>query len=71
VIQVFEHRHQVPQVAPEAIQPPTHQDIKASALGILQQFIESGSLVLCTADARIDVFHRLPPTSLTIAAKLQ
>jgi hypothetical protein len=42
MIQVFEHRHEVPQVAPESIQSPAHEHVEASPLGVLQQASRAG-----------------------------
>jgi hypothetical protein len=71
MIQLFEHRHQVAQVASQSIQPPAHEHIKASTLGIREQRIEGRSSILRTADAGIDVFSCPPPASLAVAPKLQ
>ena len=63
MLEVFEHRHEMPQVASEAIQPPAHEHVEASTLGVFQQGIEGRSSVLRTADASIYVFNSLPATS--------
>jgi hypothetical protein len=44
---------QAPEVAPEPIQSPAHEHIKLPSLGILQQRIEGGPLVLRAADAPV------------------
>ena len=45
-LQVIEQRHQVPEVAPEAVQAPDHQDIEAPEPSIPQEGIQSGSASL-------------------------
>jgi hypothetical protein len=70
VIQVFQHRHQMAQVASKSIQSPAHKNVKATTLRIRQQRIEGRASVLRAADARINVFGCLPPASLAITTKL-
>ena len=69
-LQVFEHRHEVPQVASEPVQTPAHQHVESSALGILQEGIESRTLVLRAADATVNVFGGRPAACLAVAPKL-
>lgn len=71
MLEVFEHGHEVPEVASESIQTPADQHVEASALGVPEQAIEGGSPVLRTTDARIDVFGAGPATSLAVTPKLQ
>ena len=67
VLQVFEHRHEMPQVASEPVQPPAHQHVESSALGVLQQGIESRTLVLRATDATVNVFDSGPAACLAVA----
>jgi len=47
MIQVFQHRDQVSQVASSSIQMPAHQHVEPSSLRVLQQAIESRAAILC------------------------
>ena len=69
MIQIFEHGHKVTEVASESIEPPTDQNIEASALGVLQERIESRTLVLRTADASVHELGAGPATSLAVTPK--
>src|ERR1700752_790972 len=63
MMQVFEHGHKVPEVTSESVQTPAHQHIEASALGILQECVEGGPLVLRTDDAAVYELGAGPATS--------
>ena len=60
----------VPQVAAESIQPPHDDGIHLPASGIGHQRIERRSAILRAADARVNVFGRVPPTRRAVAPQV-
>ena len=52
---------QVPEVAPEPIQAPDHQDLEAAPPGVGDESIQGRSAIPRTGDTTVDVLHRLRP----------
>jgi hypothetical protein len=72
VLKVFEHRHQVTQIASEPVQSPAHEHIKTSPLGVPDQIIEGRAALLGAAHPLIDILLRDGPTArLHVSSQLQ
>jgi hypothetical protein len=65
MLQVFQHRHKVPQIATQPIQPPAHEHIEPPALRVLEQGVEGGAPVLAPDTPRSTNSVPVQPRALT------
>ena len=71
ILQFLKHRDEMPQVPPEAVEPPADEHIEPPPLGVPDQIIERRSALLRAADALIDVFAAdRPPPRLDVSPQL-
>jgi hypothetical protein len=60
---VQEH-HQMPEISPETVEPPTHDGTHPVPTDVRREFIERGPATLGPADPVVDVLDGLPTLSL-------
>ena len=67
-LEFVEQQNQVPEIPPQAVQPPADENIESPPTSGHEEFIKRGTTVLGTRHASVHVFDRGPAPALHIRA---